>query len=236
MSSAHTDVVDLDVSVLSSPKYDLSLSLYIDHVDALAGGVLTAFFWKGLDHHVVMARQPVLKYANRPILKGDRVRVNLLANLALDDLPGVLDSAVGVGPLSHFSAHPLLEAGHMDQARGAFALTGIDQRVICVHHLIHQTDSARRYFFFLAEVHFSGMPAWTVVSRTWPLDKVHVDLLRRSCLVLRSILHLLRVITKCTLELLHLHLSHFKLDSSYFNDIPHYDRNAFSFRSHVLSL
>lgn len=41
-----------------------------------------------------MIRQIILQYANRPIFEGDRVRVDLFADLALNDFPLVLDCAV----------------------------------------------------------------------------------------------------------------------------------------------
>jgi len=85
-----------------------------------------------------------------------------------------------MGSFSPLSVHPLLEARHMDQSRGAFAFARVDERVVCVHHLVHQTDSTRWNLLFLTEVHLSSMPSGTVVCHTCSLYKVHIKLLRRS--------------------------------------------------------
>lgn len=127
-----------------------------------------------------MIWQFVLQYANRPIFEGDRVRVYLFANLTLDDFPLVLDSAVGMGLLPHLSAHPLLQAAHMNQSLGSFAFARVDQRVVCIDHLIHQANSAGRYLFVFGKVNFVGMSCWALISCTCSLYKVDIDLLRTS--------------------------------------------------------
>lgn len=178
MLPRHADIIDLDVCILSSSKHNFSLPLNVDNINALACWVLASLFWKWLNDHVIMIRQIVLQYANRPIFEGDRVRVDLFAYFALYDFPLVLYRAVRMRLLPHLSAHPLLQAAHMNQSLSSFAFARIYQRVVCINHFIHQANSTRRYFLVFRKVNLVSMSCRTLISGTCPFYKMDIDLLR----------------------------------------------------------
>ena len=157
MTSAHTDVVDSNLTLMTSTKLELALGVGNSEQMNVSGGVLVE--WHGLQQNVVvigLRSDFVCEINNLEDYLSDfkSVRIHLFADFAFESLP-VKGSDILVGLSQRLflllSKHPTLEALEVNQSYGTLTFACQDQWVGGVF-LVTPADSALDVVFALVDI------------------------------------------------------------------------------------
>ena len=143
---------------MATAELDVKFVTHVDNIDRLRSWVPWAFFWVRLHEDVLLIRNIKVQDTYLLILEVYRIRIRHFAELALHDLPLVLNAGWWMDLYSLNSIHPLLQALNVNQTLRSLTVTGVDERVIGRGHLIRKTDSTWGHLFLFLKLNLLREP------------------------------------------------------------------------------